>query len=229
MRRMLSRVLVLATLLAGCATADRSDNHISLQPDAGHTPTVPKDAPDQANPTDAAPAGCTTQMTDLLVNGSLDTTPNGTGWTEAPIDPTYPIIAPDMPTGYAPATAPNIAWLGGFAQAGANDSMYQDVAVPAGATQLQLTGSYLVLTAETGTTAKDKAIVELRTTSGTKIESVIALDNTQAGTAWTPLDHTFATASAGQTVRLYFSSSNTTTNVTDFFYDSLQLVATHCD
>jgi hypothetical protein len=226
---MTSRAFVLAALLTACATADHSDNHITLQPDAGHGGT-PIDAPPNTNPaSDAPPSGCTTQTTDLLANGNLDGAPVGGGWTTKPIDPTYPIISPDMPPVYAAASAPNTAWMGGFAQTGANDSMYQDVTVPAGATQLRLTGSYLVLTAETGTTAKDRATVELRSTGGTAIESVLALDNTSNATAWTPLDHTFATASAGQTVRLYFSSSNTATNVTDFFYDSLQLVATHCD
>jgi len=232
--RMQSRLFLVAVVLCGCATADKANDRSVTLVDAGQQPdpTPPKDAPDHTNPppgVDAAPAGCTTQMTDLLANGAFDATPKGTGWQTKPIDMNYPIVDSTMPTGYTPATSPNIAWLGGFAQAGANDEMYQDVHVPAGTTQLQLTGSYMVLTAETGTTAKDKATVELRTTAGTKIESVLALDNRSTATSWTPLDHTFATASAGQTVRLYFSSTNNTTNVTDFFYDSLQLVATHCD
>ncbi len=235
MPAMLPRAVVVAALVTGCASAEVADRASPV--DAAEPPTqmidarvpIPVDGSNVTPTVDAPPGGCTPMTSDLLSNGSMDGTPAGSGWTAMPIDSGYPVIAPDMPAGYSPDSSPNVAWMGGFAQTGATDSMYQDVTVPASTTSLVLTGSYMVLTAETGTTAKDKASVELRTTGGTKIESVLALDNTQATTGWMPLTYTFTHLSAGQTVRLYFTSSNNTTNVTDFFYDSLQLVATHCD
>ncbi len=234
MRGMLSRAFVVAALLTGCATADRATDHNATLVDAADPTSVDSRTPipvdgHTTTTADAPPTGCTPMQTDLLANGGMDASPTGNGWTAAPIDPTYPIIAPQMPAGYSPNTTPNVAWMGGFAQAGATDTMYQDVTVPASTTSLVLTGSYMVLTSETGTTAKDKATVELRTTTGTTIEAVLSLDNRSTATSWTPLNHSFANPSVGQTVRLYFTSSNNTTLVTDFFYDSLQLVATHCD
>ncbi len=241
---MFPRAFVIVALLSGCATADRengqqvslvdaANNNNNPPPIDARNVTPPVDGHVNPPGVDAPSGGCTPMMDDLLANGNMDGSPAGTGWTATPADPMYPVIGSSMPASYSPDTAPNVAWMGGVPGNSATDSMYQDFTVPASTTSLVLTGSYMVLTSETGTTAKDKATVELRTTSGTKIESVTSLSNTSATTGWTPLNHTFTSLSAGQTVRLYFTStatsSTTTMNVTDFFFDSLQLVATHCD
>lgn len=222
-------------VVGACASATSGQDRVTVggdHPDAGTTThidapqTVNIDAPTQTTPVDSgSTGGCTTQMTELLVNGNFD---GSGGWQETDIDPNYPIVTGDALDGYPADTDPNQAWMGGFEKV-ATDALWQDVQVPASTTVLTLTGVYYVLTNETTSASKDTAKVELRTTSGTKIESVLSVNNASTATDWTPLDHTFTTVPAGQTVRLYFTSTNNATNATNFFYDTLSLVATHCD
>jgi len=223
-------------VVGACASATSGNDRVTVggdRPDAGvmtmrdAPASVAIDAPTQTTPVvdSGTSGGCTTQMTELLVNGNFD---GSGGWQETAIDPAYPIVTGDALDSYPPDTAPNQAWMGGFEQA-ATDALWQDVQVPASTTALALTGVYYVLTNETTTSSKDTAKVELRTTSGTKLESVLSVNNASTATSWTPLDHTFTTVPAGQTVRLYLTSTNNATNATNFFFDSLSLVATHCD
>jgi hypothetical protein len=176
-------------------------------------------------PPDAPPNGCTTTTRNLLTNPAFDMTPVGMAWTQAPIDPAYPIITAD---GTLVQSAPNKAWLGGLARTPADDSLYQDVMVPPGTTSLVLTGFYEIRTGELINLPYDTVDVLLTTTSGTTLQSALALDNSDKTTAWAPLNVTFAQTYAGQTVRLRFQSSSDDTYATSFFFDSLALTATYC-
>jgi hypothetical protein len=101
--------------------------------------------------------------------------------------------------------------------------------VPANTTQLVLTGYYIVGTTETGTTVYDRASVDLQQTNGTPIENVMSLNNTTTTpAAWQLFTHTFTANVSAQTVRLRFTSTNDITNVSNFFFDTLSLKATHC-
>jgi hypothetical protein len=217
----------LYTVLAvsGCASAgkpnDQVDSGIHLQ-DSNNT-THP-DAP--ASTTSDSSSGCTVVTTDLLQNGAFDGSPVGTGWTATPVNPTYPIVTPQ--DGIVEQSPVNKAWMGGIAQASAMDDLHQDVAVPPSTTMLVLTGYYEVRTGETGTTVYDSGKVELVQTGGTLIEAVQSLDNAHATTAWTPINHTFTATSAGQTVRLRFTTRNDFSNPTSFYFDTLALQATYC-
>jgi hypothetical protein len=201
---------------------------------APHPDAPPIDAPppiDAAPPVDAPIDACVPITTEVLANPVFDLTPAGTMWQQTPIDPTYPPITSD---GFAAQTAPYKAWMGGFeAQSlGLNtvtDVIYQDVTIPANTTQLVLTGFYVVGTTETGTTVYDTASVALLQTNGSPIETVMSLSNaTATAAAWQPFTHTFTANVSGQTVRLRITSTNDITNVTNFFFDTLSLKATHC-
>lgn len=228
MRAMSYRMLMLAALLGGCATAGSSspDNGVDASTKTDGRPQAQPDAPTVQPQIDAPSGGCTPTVTELMINGSFDGSPIGTGWTAAPINATYPIVTAQ--DGVAEQSPVNKAWMGGLAQANANDSLYQDIAVPAGATQIVLTGFYDVRTAELGSTVYDSGKVELVQTSGALIESVKTLDNAHATTTWTALNHPVTAAVAGQTVRLRFSTASDTTYTTSFYFDSLSLKATVC-
>jgi hypothetical protein len=215
MRRMLARGVLALSLLIGCATAEHggSDVDASVHPN-----------PDANNPP-PPDTGCTVTTVDLLPNGNFDGAPIGTGWSETPIDPTYPIVTSD--DGVAEQSPANKAWLGGLEQA-ASDDLHADVAIPASTTALVVAGYYDVRTGETGTTVYDHAKVELVTTSGTLIETILTLDNAHPQTAWTAFDHTFTSSVAGQTVRLRFTSTSDSTLATSFYFDTLSLKATDC-
>lgn len=221
-------------LVGGCASAGSAlDEQVDASPgtptvDAPSGPTVDApitpaiDAP--ITPAIDAPAPCTVTTTNLLVNPGFDATPVGTGWIQAPIDPLYPIITAD---GTLVQSAPNKAWMAGIARAAANDTLHQDIAVPASATALTLTGYYEVRTQELFS-AYDFGKIELVQTGGTLIQQAWAKNNTNATTAWTAFQFTFAAPHAGQTVRLRLSTTSDATDSTSFFFDSLALTATVC-
>lgn len=246
-----------AVLFAGCASGSAAlsdappaggpDAKVYLDGQIEGTPDAPIDAAPHidaaidaaphidaaidARPIDAPPDACVPITTELLVNPVFDLTPVGTGWTESTIDPAYPPITSD---GFAAQSTPYKAWMGGFAagdvgQSSATDVVYQDVAVPANTTQLVITGYYVVGTTETGTTVYDTGSFDLLQTNGTPIENVLSLNNTTpTAAAWTPFSHTFAQNVSGQTVRVRITSTNDISNVTNFFFDTLSLKATHC-
>jgi hypothetical protein len=197
-------------------------------PDSG-TPKVYEDAPDHHQDPDAHEfldaAHCTPQMIELLQNNAFDGAPEGVNWTATPINATYPIVTSD--DGIPEQSPAEKAWMGGIVSG--TDSLYQDIIVPASATSLVLTGYYEVRTSETSTTTiYDRGSLNLTTTTGALLEAVGSYDSTHPTTAWTALNHTFTSAQAGQTVRLYFTTTNDFSNETSFFFDSLSLQAMAC-
>lgn len=240
-----------AVVFAGCASGSAAqqqdapigggadakvflDGHLEGQSDApvDARPDARPDAPPDARP-DAPPDACVPQTTELLQNPVLDLSPAGVDWTQVPIDPAFPPITSDGQ--FAAHTAPYKAWMGGITGddegvASVTDVIYQDVSVPAGTTQLVLTGYYVVGTNETTTTAaNDTGHVDLLQTNGVPIENVLSLSNlTVTGSSWLLFTHTFTTIPAGQTVRLRITSTNNQTLGTNFFFDTLSLKATHC-
>lgn len=176
------------------------------------------------------PDACVPVATQLLVNPVFDLSPVGTGWQQTVIDPGFPLVTAD--DGVVEHSAPYKAWLGGFeaATTTATDVLWQNVVVPAGTTQLVLTGYYEVRTDESATaiTAYDTASIALTQTNGTPIQVVRAVSNLTPTTAWTAFSHTFTQPVAGQTVQVRMTSSNDFLNATSFWFDTLALTATHC-
>jgi hypothetical protein len=218
---------VVLVAIAGCAQAGPSEH--GADPDASVTRNDSALGGGDSN--SGTDAGCTVMTTNLLANGNFDA--GGTGWTVAPIISGDPIINTQAGDGgaIAPQTPTYRAWMGGVEQAPSTnkDVMYQDVAIPAGTTALAFTGYYDVRTAETGTTAYDKADVELVATTGTtQLELIKHLDNNGKTTAWTMFTKTIAATVAGTTVRLKFSSAGDGLYATSFYYDSVALNATYC-
>jgi hypothetical protein len=230
-----SAYLALALAVTGCAQAgsgaaidqqdagggggDRVDGGTDPIPNVDAAPPI--DAP----PLVDAPPGCTPITTQLLTNPNFDATPIGMGWTAMPINATYPIITAD---GTLIQSAPNKAWMGGLETTPNTDQLYQDVMVPAGTTMLALTGYYQIRSGDIPFLPIDFIDVQLTTTTGTLLESVLALDNTDATTQWTPISKTFAMPHAGQMVRLHVSTDSDSTDATSFFLDSLALTSTKC-
>ena len=227
--------LIAVGFAVGCAQAGKQDQISVVDGPSGK---VYMDAPEQHNPPpDGMGSGsgaCTPMQIEMLQNPAFDLAPVGTMWIAAPYDPTYPIVTAQL--GIAQQSAPYDAWMGGlqgtdYGVSTCTDTFYQDIAIPATATALVLTGYYEVRTSDSTTTVYDKASLSLTQTNGTVIEPIFTeqqLNNTHATTTWTAINHTFTNVSAGQTVRLSFSSTNDVTLATSFYFDSLSLVATAC-
>jgi hypothetical protein len=213
------------------------DPMVDARPDAPVMQQMP-DAPPPPPPPDA----CVPAAIEKLTNPVFDLTPNGMGWVDGRDPATnmlsggpYPIISPN-PAGVAAHSAPNKAWFGGAAgnevtpaKATLVDTLHQDIMIPAGATNVVVTGYYIVGTTEPATTtAFDTFKIDLVQTNGTLIENVISLSNLTSASTFTQFSKAITANVAGQTIRLRGTSINDNLYRTNFFVDSLSLKATHC-
>src|SRR5438128_859225 len=78
----------------------------------------------------------------------------------------------------------------------------QDVAIPAGTTALTLRGQYDVRTSELFPLGFDFGYVEITSTTGSVLETVLTLSDAGATTGWTAFSHALTGHYAGQTVRI---------------------------
>jgi hypothetical protein len=237
------RLTLAAGLLVGCASgrsagtepeADAAVTPVDARPPRPDGEVVPPDAQTIVPSADAAvdaPYQCTVMTKQLLVNPVLDLNPSGMGWVQFS-DSNAALITGD--DGVAEHSPPFKAWLGGIegdelAILSVTDVLYQDVLVPAGTTQLKLTGYYDVKTLETESAIYDRAQVALVQTNGTPIETVKSLTNLSKTTSWVAINHTFASPQAGNTVRLRLTTTNDIYEPTSFYFDTLALTATVCE
>ena len=156
----------------------------------------------------------------IVVNGNFDSAPLGTGWTQDDGGSGYPPIVSgsEMPPSIPPQSAPNAAWLGGLFNV--TQSIYQDVAVPAGTTKLTLSGYLWITTEEHGGTF-DHLYAEIIAPGGT--ETVGHWTNLSSNTGWTLFSTQASGNYAGQTIRLRIRSTNDATLNTNFFLDTCDL------
>jgi hypothetical protein len=161
--------------------------------------------------------------TDILVNGSFDAVPIGTGWVQDDGGSGYPIIvsSAELPFGITPHSAPNVAWLGGVFDV--TESVSQDIAVPAGVTTMRLTG-YVRITTEEPSGQYDHLYAEILAPGGG--EQLGHWSNLDANLAWAAFNLLASGNYAGQTITLRFRSYCDDLYNTDFFMDTCFLDAT---
>ncbi|MGE0867230.1 MAG: hypothetical protein AB7P03_01615 [Kofleriaceae bacterium] len=243
MRRFLDGCVIaclIAGPIAGCARASGEASG-DASPDDPHDAPIQTETPDDATldatldattvtPADAPPdQPCTPVTTQLLTNPAFDLNPVGTGWQQTLIDPAAPLVTAD--DGVLEHTAPYKAWLGGLLATNENvvDILEQSVAIPAGTTDLVLSGFYDVRTLEVaGDPAYDTASILLTEADGTPIATALAVSNQTPKTAWTAFSYPVTPPPSGMTIRVRMTSSSDFLRETSFFFDSLQLRATYC-
>lgn len=180
----------------------------------------------------AMPDACVPVASELLANPAVDLSPMGTGWQQTVIDAAAPLITDE--DGITEHSAPYKVWLGGIVAPNlgqsVTDVLWQDVAVPAGTTQLTLSYYVAVATGEsaTDTNVYDTASVAITQTNGTVIASVASYSNRTPIATWTQVTFNVPQNLSGQTVRLRLTSSNDFSLATSFWFDSFNLTATHC-
>jgi len=239
------RFTVLAGIVAGCASGSTNagqqvDAPPVQQVDAKEYRDAPSqmiDAPAQMHDAfvyldaatvvtpDAPPDACVPVVTQMLANPSFDASPVASGWTEVQFNATQEV------TNDVPQSVPYSLFLGGWTGYGtATDQAYQDVAIPANATNVTLTGYVGVGTTEAGGVWDTAQVGLIDPASSAGIEVALSLDNnTDTGGGFVTFNHSFSVAGiAGKTVRLRFTSTSDDTNNTNFFFDTLQLNVTHC-
>jgi Zn-dependent metalloprotease len=182
--------------------------------------TPPKSTPTsqgkkQPAPNEKVPAGCT----NLIVNGTFE---GDGGWIS--------IIGKgkdDLIETERPHTGTRSAWLGGTDKESLM-YIYQDVKIPANATQVQL-AYYRLIHEETsglsGLFADDAQFTVLAaTTKGDVIGTIEELTSSGGDDTWSQAQFDLAEL-AGKTVRLAFHSENPTGNISSLFVDDVTLLA----
>ena len=166
-------------------------------------------------PGEKVPAGCT----NLIVNGTFE---GDGGWISIVGKGQDDLIETENPH-----TGSRSAWLGGTDKEPIQ-YIYQDVKIPANATQVQL-AYYRYLHEELSDTADifaDDAqfTVLAATTKGDVIGTIEELVSSDSDDAWTQAQFDVAEL-AGKTVRLAFHSENPTGNISSLFVDDVTLLA----
>jgi hypothetical protein len=231
---------VLLVVVAGCAqagaggddTGDDGDDGepADARPDSPRFEPPPDAMPGSPDafvappPPDAAPPMCTIQQVQLLLNQNFDGAPAGINWTQIPADPLYPPIGAP-PAQVTPVSAPNIAWMGGLLSA--TDRVYQDVAIPATATAMELRVNRWISTQELSGQF-DTLTIQIRTPADVTLASLANWSNANQSATWVPAILPAPSAYPGQTVRVHLQSVTDSTLNTNFFLDSFQLVVTAC-
>lgn len=219
-------LLAAVTLLGACAEAGVAQERTDASVGGGDAKRDSSMGTDGSTTVDAA---CNPVTTELLMNEAFDGSPTATGWTQVKIDPAYDLVTTAGPAPVTPMSAPNLVWLGGFEKPAASnkDSLTQTITVPAGTTALTLTGNYWVQTTEILPGVYDHGYADLAQSNGTVLENVVSLDDDHTTSTWTPFTKTFTSPHAGESVQIKLSSAGDATDVSNFFFDSLSLKATH--
>jgi hypothetical protein len=188
-------------------------------PDAAVAPT-PQDA------ADTPPAMCQQQV--LLRNGTFDAVPGSAGWTVTSNVANDPIVTSLEGVDAPPAhSSPNRAYFGGLDNL--DETLHQDVAIPAGTVQLILSGYYQIRTIETASDDVDQAWIELGNTGRSNSNDVLCRWSHKDATAgWVPFSVSVREPPANQTVRLRIHAGTDHRRWTTFLFDTLSLTAIVC-
>lgn len=182
-------------------------------------PASPPPPPAQPGPgSPGSPAPVPSGCRDLVTNGGFEST---TGWTQRSATDT-PIIDPELPH-----SGSRSAWLGGTDEE-AVQYIFQDIAIPANATNVRLT-YYRFLHQEKsgflGGLAGDAQFSALiADTTGNVVAPIEQLRSSQGDDTWRQREVDLARF-AGTTIRLTFHAQNPRNNVSSMFIDDVVLAA----
>ncbi len=203
----------------GSGATDKPDSGIELADASSPHNETPDGAPEEP------PPSCTTQTLNLLGNPNLDAGQGG-GWLETSSGGYALIVNQSATEGEVAAHTPVfMAWLGGYADA--VDSMSQEIALPADATAVHVTGQRYFMTDEGGG-VYDRTWVDLTNASGTVLETLKTWSNQDASGVWAAFDFPVTGNYQGQSIRLRMRSDADDSLRTHFFYDSLAFTVTTC-
>ena len=152
--------------------------------------------------------GCT----ETLTNGGFE---SGTSpWVQTSKGG-YAIIANTRPR-----TGTMSAYLAGYDRA--NDTLYQQLTIPANATSATLSYYWNMATQETGTVKYDYLYARVQNSSGTNLATLETRSNADVQNTWTKSTFNLL-AYKGQTVRIHFQGTTDRLYPTSFFVDDVSL------
>jgi hypothetical protein len=113
------------------------------------------------------------------------------------------------------------AWLGGTVSS--TDNLYQDVAIPANASQVQLRFWYRIATQEQLASDFDVLTITVESTSGTRLATLATFSNADASGSYQRAGPYDLSAYKGQAIRLHLTATNDFSNATSFYIDDVSL------
>ncbi|MBL0144220.1 MAG: hypothetical protein IPP91_19480 [Betaproteobacteria bacterium] len=159
-------------------------------------------------------AGSGGSSTSVISNGGFES--GAASWTQSSAS-AQPLIYGDGAHSY---TGSGYAWLGGYPSG--TDNLYQNVTIPADASQATLQYWYRIATEETVPGAWDTLVVGIQNpTTGVTLATVASYSNQNASSGWIQSAAFDLTAYRGQTVRLLFQAKTDATFNTNFFVDDI--------
>jgi hypothetical protein len=176
--------------------------------------------PLMAPPADAAPAPAAPSpnvLTQLLGNPGFE---NGSA-NPAPWVPTAGVI--DSSAGEAPHSGAWKAWLDGYGTTH-TDTLYQQVAIPSGATATLTFWLHIDSAETTTTTAFDKLTVQVRNSSNAVLSTLATYSNLNKAAGYTQKSFDLSSFQ-GQTIRVFLTGTEDSSLQTSFVVDDFQLNA----
>jgi Zn-dependent metalloprotease len=212
-----------ATELYGQGEADAVRNafaQVGLDANSGNSgPTPPSPSPPAGGGAPQSPAPVPAGCTNIVANGGFE---GEGGWEEYSSAETA-IIDPQLPR-----TGARSAWLGGTDQE-PTQYIFQDIAIPAGATRVELAYHRLIHRETTGILGgfagdADFAVLITDPNTGDVVAELEQLSSAQGDDTWreSRLD---LSSFAGRAISLVFYSENPRGNVSSFFVDDVSVVA----
>jgi Zn-dependent metalloprotease len=176
--------------------------------------TLPDSGQGGQNPAPALPAGCS----DLIVNGGFE---DNAAWVEVVRGDTALIDT------QLPYSGRRSAWLGGTDQE-AVQLLYQDVTIPANATQVTVDYWRLIHYETSGVlgifASEALFTTALANTNGDVLAELEAFESSQGDDTWRQAQ-VDVSRFAGKTIRLAFVSENPPGNVSSYFIDDVRMIA----
>jgi hypothetical protein len=170
---------------------------------------------------------CVLTTRELLTNPNLDL--GTTGWTIS-VAGDFPMIyvadgrgnaSPDV----VAQTAPNVAWLSGYARA--DDVLSQRVTIPASTTATTVTFFYAIITGENGAAEND--VMDVQVIADTRTIALAHFSDNTPVADWTRFSALLPASLAGQTVTLEFHATSNPGNATTSFYvDTISVQVVGC-
>jgi hypothetical protein len=152
---------------------------------------------------------------DLMVNGNFDSGP-GAPWVEDAPAPVC-LICASATLPVVPHTLDYAVWLGGVS--GWSDSVYQVIAIPAGATNLTLSLYRQTESSDSTSVPNDFAYLMVEEIT------VGAWSNMNTTTGWTQHSFPISDSFAGTNILVSLQSTNDSSLATHFFFDTMALNA----
>jgi hypothetical protein len=204
-------------------SADASDSGHDADADRGPE-AAGQEGGDARSLSDAA---CVAVTRDLITNGAFEQ--GETGWTVF-VAGGFPIVyaangngesgTPDI----AAQSPPNLTWIGGYNRG--DDSITQNIALPASATSMTLVFYYAIVTRETGTTEND--VMDVQIMAGAQTVSLAHFSNLDPVGTWTRFSMALPSSLAGQNVTLQFHGTTNANAISSFYVDTVSLQVVAC-